>query len=40
MKDTSIFQGIVEFETANDSTVSKRAAALAYVDDMIDRRVG
>lgn len=38
--DLEIVRSLIAAIPANDSTVSKRAAALAYVDDMIDRRVG
>jgi hypothetical protein len=38
--DLEIVRELVAAIPANDATVSTRAAALAYLDDMIDRRVG
>jgi hypothetical protein len=38
--DLEIVRELVAAIPANDATVSHRAAALAYLDDMIDRRVG
>ena len=38
--DLEIVRELVAAIPANGATVSRRAAALAYLDDMIDRRVG